>query len=195
MSKVLRLFCVAVVFATASVMSRAAEQDAGKNRAIVVTDSVSAKVTVIGINKKKRELTLRDEGGSEVVVAVPEEVRNFPQIKKGDILEVEYHRAAATQLEKASDINTAGHAAVVERAPAGAKPGMWAMHTKSIVATVLEIDAKERMLTLQGPQGGVVTVKVPAEMKTFDSLKKGDKVSAVYTEALAISVKSPPKAK
>ncbi|HYA37432.1 MAG TPA: hypothetical protein VEI74_04085 [Candidatus Methylomirabilis sp.] len=195
MIRALHLFfiAVAVVFATAPTVSLAAEQDAAKNRAIVVTDSVSAKVTVVGIKKKERELTLRDESGSEVVVVVPKEVRNFPQIKKGDILEVEYHRAAATQLEKASDTNAAGQATAVERAPAGAKPGMWAMHTRSIVATVLEIDAKTRLLTVQGPQGGIVTVKVPADMKTFDSLKKGDKISAVYTEAVAISVKSPPK--
>lgn len=197
MIRALHLFyiAVAVVFVTAPTLSPAAEQSTAKNRAIVVTDSVSAKVTVVGIKKKERELRLRNEQGEEVDVVVPKEVRNFPQIKKGDIIEVEYHRAAATVLEKASDTNAAGMAATVERAPAGAKPGARAMQTRSIVATVLEIDAKDRLLTVQGPQGGVVTVKVPADMKTFDSLKKGDKISAVYTEAVAVSVKEPPKKK
>jgi len=40
-----------------------------------------------------------------------------------------------------------------------------------------------------------VTVAVPADMKTFDSLKKGDKISAEYAEAVAISVKTPAKKK
>jgi len=197
MTRALRLFYIAAafVFAAAPILSPAAEQSAAKNRAIVVTDSVSAKVTVVGIKKKEHELKLRNEQGEEVDVIVPKEVRNFPQIKKGDIIEVEYHLAAATQLEKVSETNAAGEATVVERAPAGAKPGMRAMHTQSIVATVLEIDATNRLLTLQGPKGGIVTVKIPADMKSFDGLKKGDKVSAVYTEAVAISVKEPPKKK
>jgi hypothetical protein len=40
-----------------------------------------------------------------------------------------------------------------------------------------------------------VSVKVPDDMKSFDSLKKGDKISAMYTEAVAISVKTPAKKK
>jgi hypothetical protein len=72
---------------------------------------------------------------------------------------------------------------------------MMATHTKSIVATVIEIDAGKRLLTLEGPKGGVVTLKVPADMTAFDSLKKGDKISAVYSEAVAVTVKTPPKKK
>ena len=201
MFKVSHLFYVAVaaVFATAPVASmaaeKAAEKPAAKNGAIVLTDSVSAKATIVNIKKKERELTLRDEKGVEHVMIAGDEVRNFAQIKKGDIVEVEYRVAVATALEKASDTNIAGQTSAVERAPAGAKPGMAAMQTRTIVATVLEVDAKNRLLTAQGPKGGIVTVKVPADMKTFDSLKKGDKISAVYSEAVAISVKSPAKKK
>ena len=102
MTKVLHLFyvAVAVVFAAAPAVSMAVEQDTAKSGAIVVTDSVSVKVTVVDIKKKERKLTLRDESGNEVVVIAGDEVRNFAQIKKGDIVEVEYHRAAATTLEK-----------------------------------------------------------------------------------------------
>lgn len=197
MTKVFHLFyiAVAVVFAAVPAVSMAVEQDSAKSGAIVVTDSVSAKVTVVDIKKKERKLTLRNESGAELDVIAGDEVRNFAQIKKGDIVEVEYHRAAATTLEKVSGTNVAGQAAEVERAPAGAKPGVWAMQTRSIVATVREVDTKNRLLTVQGPQGGIVTVKVPADMKTFDSLKKGDKISAMYTEAVAISVKTPAKKK
>jgi nitrous oxidase accessory protein NosD len=197
MFKVSHLFYVAVaaVFAAAPVASMAAEQAPAKSGAIVLTDSAYAKATIVNIKKKERELTLRDEKGAEFVVIAGDEVRNFAQIKKGDIVEVNYQVAVATGLEKASDATVAGQTSAVERAPAGSKPGMAAMQTRTIVATVLEIDAKNRLLTAQGPRGGIVTVKVPAEMKTFDSLKKGDKISAVYSEAVAISVKSPAKKK
>lgn len=184
---------LAAALAVAPALTLAAEKTADKGGAIVLTDSASAKATIVDIKKKERALTLRDEQGAEMVVIAGEEVRNFAQIKKGDIVEVDYRRAAATVLEKAGDATVAGQATTVERAPAGGKPGMMATQTSTIVATVLEIDQKNRLVTLQGPKGGIVTVAVPADMKTFDSLKKGDKVSAVYSEAVAISVRSPAK--
>jgi len=197
MFKVSHLLYVAVapVFAAAPVASMAADPAAAKNGAIVLTDSAYAKATIVNIKKKERELTLRDDKGVDHVMIAGDEVRNFAQIKKGDIVEVEYRVAVASALEKASDATVAGQTSAVERAPAGAKPGMAAMPTRSIVATVLEIDTKNRLLTAQGPKGNVATIKVPAEMKAFDSLKKGDKISAVYSEAIAISVKSPAKKK
>ncbi len=197
MFKVSHLFYVAVaaMFAVVPVTSMAADPAAAKGGAIVLTDSASAKATIVNIKKKKRELTLRDEKGVEHVMIAGDEVRNFDQIKKGDIVEVEYKVAVASALEKASNATVAGQTSAVERAPVGAKPGMAAVQTRTIVATVLEIDSKNRLLTAQGPRGGIVTIKVPADMKTFDSLKKGDKISAVYSEAMAISVKSPAKKK
>jgi hypothetical protein len=186
---------LAAVLAATPAVTLAADKDAPKGGAIVLTDSAHAKATIVDIKKKERALTLRDEQGAEMVVIAGPEVRNFPQIKKGDIVEVDYRRAAATALEKAGDATVAGQATTVERAPAGGKPGMMATQTSTIVATVLDIDQKNRVVTLQGPKGGIVTVAVPADMKTFDSLKKGDKVSAVYTEAVAISVRTPAKKK
>jgi hypothetical protein len=197
MTKVLHVFrfAAAIGFAAASALSMAADQGDAKGGAVVVTQSGHAKATVVDIKKKERELTLRDEQGNEVVVVASNKIRNFAQIEKGDVIEVDYQRAAASELEKISDTNAASATTDVQRAPAGAKPGMRARHTSSIIATVVEIDLQKRLLTVQGPKGGIVTIEVPAAMKAFDSLKKGDKISAVYTEAIAISVKSPEKKK
>jgi hypothetical protein len=182
------LFAIAAAFAAAPAVSLAGEP-------IVVSASVSAKATIVKVNKKTRELTLRDEQGNEETVVASKDVRNFDQIKKGDVLEVEYHRAAATTLQKVGDTTTAGESTDVQRAKAGEKPGMVAVHTSTIVATVLDIDATNRLITVKGPKGRVVTVEVPADMKAFDSLKKGDKISAEYAEAVAISIKTPAKKK
>ena len=188
MTRLLQLFFIAIAFAAAPAISLAADP-------IVVADSVSAKATIVKVNKKTRELTLRDEQGHEETVVASKDVRNFNQIKKGDVLEVEYHRAAATALEKVGDTTEAGESTDVKRAKAGEKPGMMAVHTRTIVATVLDVDPSNRLVTLKGPKGGIVTVEVPADMPNFDTLKKGDKVSAEYAEAVAISVKTPEKKK
>jgi hypothetical protein len=172
-----------------------AEQEKADRPGGVVVEAVSFTATVDAIDSKTRTITLKGTDGTKTSFIAGDEVRNFAQIKKGDIVEVDYRRAAATALEKASDATVAGQAATVERAPAGAKPGMMATQTSTIVATVLEIDQKNRVVTLQGPKGGIVMVAVPADMKAFDSLKKGDKVSAIYSEAMAISVKTPAKKK
>lgn len=197
MTKILHLLyvAVAVVFAAASAVSMAADQGDAKGGTVVLSQSGHAKATVVDIKKKERELTLRDEQGTEIVVVAGKEIRNFAQIEKGDVIEVEYHRAAASALEKMSDTNAAGASSEVVRAKEGAKPGMRARHTSSIIATVMEIDVQKRLLTVQGPKGGIVTIEVPASVKAFDSLKKGDQISAVYTEAIAISVRSPEKKK
>lgn len=188
MSKVSTLFFIAVAFAFSATPSVSI---AGEP--IAVADSVYINATIVKVNKNERAITLRDEHGNEEEVLVSEEVRNFDQIKEGDVLEVEYHRAAASTLQKITDASSAGKSLEVERAPSGAKPGMAAMQTSTIVATVLEIDTKARLLTVQGPKGGIVTVVVPTDIKSFDDLKKGDKISAEYGEAVAISVRTPAK--
>ena len=190
MTKLLQLFLIAIgyVFIATPAVSFAADP-------IMVSQSVTAKATIVKVNKKTREITLRDDQGNQETVVASKDVRNFNQIKKGDILEVDYYRAAASMLHKAGDTNAAGESTDVKRAKAGDKPGMVAVHTKTIVATVLAIDTPNRLLTVKGPKGNVVTVAVPADMTAFDSLKAGDKISAEYAEAVAISVKTPAKKK
>jgi hypothetical protein len=64
-------------------------------------------------------------------------------------------------------------------------------------ATVQDIDHKNRTVTLKGEQGNVFTVKVGEEVKNFDQIKKGDQVTAQYTESLALGIRKssePPSA-
>jgi len=189
MTKLLQLFLIAIgfVFIATPAVSFAVDP-------IMISQSITAKATIIKVNKKTREITLRDDQGNQETVVASKEVRNFNKIKKGDILEIDYYRAAASTLQKAGDTTSAGESTDVQRAKAGAKPGMVAVHTKTIVATVLAIDTQNRLLTVKGPKN-TVTVAVPADMKAFDSLKVGDKISAEYAEAVAVSVRTPAKKK
>lgn len=193
-SKHLLSVIFAAAFAPMPIVAHEHEQghdmEAGDG-AIVLTDSVAVTATILDIKKPEREITLRDEEGTEYVMVAGEEVRNFDQIMKGDVVVVEYHRAIASALEKMSDVNVASQANELARTPAGSKPGLMAMQTSSIVATVLEIDKPHRLISVQGPRGGIAIVSVPADITAFDGLEKGDKISAVMSEAVAISVHSP----
>jgi hypothetical protein len=57
----------------------------------------------------------------------------------------------------------------------------------TIVADVVNVDATAKTVSLKGPKGNVVDLNVqdPEQLKL---VKKGDKVEATYTQALAISM-------
>ena len=192
--KKLSYLVIAGLFLGTSAATVAAEQGNGSGE-IVISDTMHASATVVKVNKKTREITLKNAEGEETTFVAGKQVRNFNQIKKGDVVEVEYHVSAASELKKASDADMAGSAEGIARAPAGQKPGVAVMRTSTIVASVVQIDKAKRLVAVKGPKGNIVVIKVPAKMKAFDELKVGDNIVAQLTEALAISVKTPAKKK
>jgi hypothetical protein len=60
------------------------------------------------------------------------------------------------------------------------------------MADVIDVNPKNKTITLKGPKGNVVELDVQ-NPDQFKVVKKGDKVEAVYTEALAIGVAPAPK--
>ena len=55
-----------------------------------------------------------------------------------------------------------------------------------VTADVVGIDHADRTLSLRGPQGNIVAVKVGPEVRNFDQIKVGDKVKAVYRQSVAL---------
>jgi hypothetical protein len=70
-----------------------------------------------------------------------------------------------------------------------------AAEAKTATATIQSIDKEKRTVTLKDEKGKTMTVDVPSDVESFDRLKKGDKVTATYQEALAVSVHKPGEAK
>ena len=89
-----------------------------------------------------------------------------------------------------------GHALALAspQVPAGASKGAAAAPAKPMVmtATIESIDKTLRLVTLKRADGTLATVYADPEIvKRFDQLKVGDKVSATYYEALAVTVRRP----
>jgi hypothetical protein len=63
--------------------------------------------------------------------------------------------------------------------------------TKVVTATVESIERGSREVTVKKSDGKYETFYVPREMKRFDTLKIGDKVSARYYETLVLQLKAP----
>jgi len=153
----------------------------------------TAKATVEKVDKDKREVTLKSEDGTEATIKVPETVRNFDQIKVGDIVTAKYTESVALAVRKADEPPSATGRETTTRAPLGERPSGQRTATLQISATIEKIDRDKRELTLKGPQGNTRVVKVPEDLKRFDDLKEGDQVVVTSTESLAIDVSSPEK--
>jgi starvation-inducible outer membrane lipoprotein len=78
-----------------------------------------------------------------------------------------------------------------KEAKPASKPGVVVAEATSITATVEAIDYDKRTVTVKGPKGNVVTLKVGPEAKNFNQIKAGDRVRARYYDATAIYVRKP----
>ncbi|NUA26617.1 hypothetical protein [Cupriavidus basilensis] len=155
-----------------------------------VTMSGTARVTatVVAIEAATRTVSLKDKKGKVVSLVVGEDARNFDQLKVGDVVTAEYKEAITLTLKKQGGGKSAlsEHESMDRSAP-GAKPGGTAGREVTILADVVAVNAKTKMVTLRGPKGNTLDLMVedPEQMK---NIKKGDQVQAVYTEAVAVSV-------
>jgi len=60
-----------------------------------------------------------------------------------------------------------------------------------IEATVIAVDKDAREVSLQGPQGQIVTMTLGPDMQRIDEISVGDAVVATYIQSLAADVREP----
>lgn len=61
----------------------------------------------------------------------------------------------------------------------------------TVSATVEAIEKSSRMLTLKAADGTTTTLTVPPDVKRFDGLKVGDKITAKYYDNIVLRKKAP----
>jgi hypothetical protein len=155
-------------------------------RANVVTMSA----IVDDIDVAKRQVTLRTADGKKTTLRVGPEVKNLPQVKKGDEVTVGYLEALAIQVKKPGEgeLGTVGAEEIGTAAP-GEKPAGVAAQAVKITAKIVAIDREGQQVTLEGKEGDQVTIDV-RNPEHFDAIAVGDLVEITYTESMAISVES-----
>jgi hypothetical protein len=148
---------------------------------------------VTKIDAKNRVVTFKSKEGLLDIVAGPE-VKNFSQIKVGDRLDVQYALAVAIELVKTKNNDVRGREVTsdTQTAPGGNKPGMVKTNVVKTTASVVAIDQKKQIVSLKGPKGNVMNVKVenPALLK---GITTNDQVYVTYAEAVAAVVSEPKK--
>jgi len=61
----------------------------------------------------------------------------------------------------------------------------------TIKSTIEAIDHDTRLITLKGKDGATETIYAPPEVRRFDELKVGDKVTFTYKESLVYQIRKP----
>jgi Cu/Ag efflux protein CusF len=181
------LFCTAALLPAQTVTQAAGEKEGER----MVGQLVEVNAIVQGIDLETREVTLKSDEGDVFTIVADEQARNLDQLEIGDRVEIQYYEQLTLLLEKVEDgIPSMSERVAGDRAKKGDKPAGIEIREVTITAKIDAIDMEASTVTLTGPKGRSVTLEVDPER--LKNVKVGDLVSAVYSEALAISVTEVP---
>jgi hypothetical protein len=185
--KYLKLTVAAALISLFSIAHSQAQDT--KGQAVVSSETVTA--TVVKVDQKTREVTVKTKDGKEHSFVAGDNVKNHAQVKKGDIITAVYTEAIAYEVKKHGTAGVQTTTAAAAAKP-GEKPAGAVAQQTTVTVTITAIDTKAPTVTFMGPKGNKETVKV-RDPKNLVGVKVGDMVDITYTESLAIKVDAAPK--
>ncbi len=159
--------------------------------AAVVAEERTAIATVEAVNKETREVTLRGEDGERISFTAGPEVRNFSQIQPGDKVTASYYQGFAIYVTPPGQAPSSSETESAWRAALGEKPAGRYTRSVNISAAIEALDHGTRKVTLRGPKGNRVTLRVGDNVRNLEEVKVGDLVTVGYTESIDIAVTKP----
>lgn len=169
---------------TPSVMAQ--EPNAASDAEVFAGTSVThATVTVVGIEAATNSVTLRGPHGNLVGAALNQTVGNVERLRIGDKFNITYTRALLLHADKV-DSKGIRQRVDTEMTMLASEGTATSVHQVQEVATIENIDAAKRVVTLRGPTR-TVTLVASAGL-ALGNLKVGDSVRTDYLESTAIRV-------
>ena len=98
-------------------------------------------------------MTLKGPKGNVVDIVAGDDVKNFDQIKVGDLVVARYAQALTLELRKTKAAAGARRARGGREGEAGDRPAVAGARQVTVIADVIAVDPKESTITLKGPQG------------------------------------------
>jgi hypothetical protein len=146
--------------------------------------------TVESVDMSTRQVLLRTPDGTRATVVAGPEVRNLPQLRAGDRVNVTYQVAIAVQMAQPGTAPINAAALVTQRAAPGQLPGGAVSGVITARVTVVAAAPDGTSVTFTGPSGVSHTAEVSdPQMQSFvQRLKPGDQVDVGYVNEVAVSV-------
>lgn len=178
---------IAAAALVALALSAHAQDKKAADKSVGAVGKASAVFVVDAIDQGTRTVKLKDAAGQTLTFVAGPEVKNLPQVVKGDKVTFDVVEAVVLSLQKsASTVRERVETETASTAPLGQKPAGTVTRSVKLVASVEAVDAKGKKVTLRGPQRTVdLTVQDP---KVLAAVKAGDMVEAVYAESVTIKV-------
>ncbi|SAL64204.1 hypothetical protein [Caballeronia humi] len=146
---------------------------------------IQTRATVIGVDAASRTATLRGVGGRIFEVTVSPEVGDISKLKIGDAVEIAYQESLLIHADKVKSNGIRERIDSTEVIPASGGIAA-AGHMVQVLATIENVNAKTRLITLRGPLR-TVAVKVGPDI-SLEDLKVGDSIRAEFVTATAVKV-------
>jgi uncharacterized OB-fold protein len=148
--------------------------------------TVTVAGTVETIDKNKRLLQIKTADGKFVAVDVPASAKRFDELKVGDKVKATYNNNVLVRVKAPGEaaIDSAGTASTMGKE---AKPGGAAAMTRTMTATIAEIDKGTSSMTFVGPNDWKYSRRI-VDPKVFDQVKVGDRVDITWSTDLTVDV-------
>lgn len=161
--------------------------------AVAASNTAVAVDVITDIDKETRAITLKDPvSGEKWIFNAGPEVKNFDQLKRGDLVLTEYYEGLAVALgPKGSGLKDRVTETNVERAEPGEKPGVSITQATYIAAVVKAVDVEAGTVTLEGPAASLTLAA--GDNVDLAKVEVGQEVEALYIQSYAISVEPAPK--
>ena len=182
-----------IALSLAATVVFAANEDAMMDRpSFSASQSMTISAVVEAIDHETRVVTVRKPDGEAVTFTASDEARNLDQVEVGDVLIAEYVESVSIDVIANEGMEAgAAEVAAVARTKKGEMPGLAAMGSTVVTATVEEINLELNTFKLKGPDGTIneYAARNPENLKRA---AVGDLVVITVTEALAITVEEQP---
>lgn len=153
--------------------------------------SMTAMVTIEGIDQATRTITVKDEKGVHETITIPPAIQRFAEMKVGDRIVARYYQNIVIRMKKAGEpaIDLQSEAATRGE---GARPAGTAATQRTMTVTVTAKDPADLSVTVMGPNGYVYNRRV-ADKDAFALLNVGDRLDMTWTDAVLVSVETAEK--
>ena len=158
-----------------------------------VAEGVQVQGKFKSVDQKTRQVVIVGPNGNEFKTTLGNEVKNFNQIKVGDIVTLTHVEIFVADIKKPSKVEIRERVETEKAVTAklGDKPAAAIERQVAIVAEVTAVDEKKGTLTVRGATRTLdIKVKDP---KVLKGIKVGTQIETVVTEIISIEVSAPKK--
>ena len=183
-----------VVPAMVSSLASAQSNNPVLSNVIPQSAAVTLHAKIRAINPEAREVTLAGRSGTSVTVQAGPAVR-LDMLRVGDTVNAQYYRSVAFMLS-APGVPAPEDQMEQAIAQSAQAPGGVGVRETKISGLVVGVDLAAHSVDAVNPSGGgIYTIDVtdPSRQALLETLKVGDTITAVVSQALAVSVTPAPR--